>query len=798
MIINFFKTAFRNLWRNKFTSAINLFGLAIGMTAAVYIFIWVQNELTFDNYHPAKKNIYRITSTLSTVNGNPWVWENSPTPAAEVALKEIPEIERTARLKPNAYGLTFNLNNKLFSEKSSAYIDASWFNMFQYEFIEGNAASFAQDPFGIVLTESKAKKYFGNANAVGQVIRIDTVNYSVEGVVRDNPVNSSFQFDIMIQLQGRLANPARRKSLTDWNNYDYITFLERRADADKSVVEAKLNLLFNKNAEGSKNVVSLVGLPAMYFENDLQSSLLPHGSKKTTYIFSLLGFLLLFIGCINYVNLTTARASLRSKEVSVRKIVGAQRSHLFFQFIAESLTISLLALLTTLVIINIGLPVFNEITETPFQLPLTSVTMWKVLLGTLLVATFLNGIYPAILLSSFQPLNVFRGKSILKLRDGNVRKGLVIIQFALSMVLIIGTIVMYRQLNFIQSTNPGYNISQVVSVHIPSKSYANLKDNDRKTFFASLKHEWQSQSSIAGVSNAGEEIVNVGSYSTGNADWDGHDTTYKPQVARFSADEDFQEMFGLELKEGRWFREGKEDAHNYILNETAVKEFRMNEPVTGQRFTWGGDTGQVIAVVKDFHYKSLHEKIGPMVLFSNEGLDSYFFIKINPGNLSGSLSDIGAVWNQFIPGQPFDYNFLDDSFNKLYKTDKKTSRLIFIFSLIAILISALGLFALAAFTAEQRTKEIGIRKVMGASVRQIASMLSADFVQLVIVAILIASPIAWWVMNKWLLDFAYRANINVWIFILAGIMILLIAILTISFQAIKAATTNPVKSLRTE
>jgi len=559
-----------------------------------------------------------------------------------------------------------------------------------------------------------------------------------------------------------------------------------------------LNDIINKNRTNHNDKISLQPLIGMYFESDLQSSGMPHGNKKTTYIFSVLALLLLITACINYVNLTTARASLRAKEVSVRKIIGAKKTHLFFQFIAESITISFIAILLTLFLIKIGLPVFNIITEKNFMLSLRSAPMWKILTGTLFFATILNGLYPAALLSSFKPMNVFRGKSVLKLRDGSIRKALVVFQFALSLVLIMGTIVIYRQLKFIQTTDPGYSVSQVMSVQIPWQSFVFLKPDKQQSLFSSIKQELRSQSIFASVACGGAEIENVQNASSGNADWDGRDTAFNPTIARLSVDADFQKMFNVQLAAGHWFRPGDEDEKNYILNETAAEQFNMHKPIIGQRFTWGGDTGVVIGVVKDFHYRSMHEKIGAMVLHYNDGGDSYFFMKTIPGNIPASINAAEKVWTKFFPDLPFTYNFLDDSFNTLYKTDIKTSRLIFIFSIIAIIISGLGLFGLATFTAEQRTKEIGIRKVLGASVSQITTLLSKDFIKLVIIAIVVASPLAWWEMNKWLQDFAYRINISVWIIIASGVLALLVAIISVSIQAVKAAIANPVKSLRTE
>lgn len=799
MIRNYFKTALRNFWKNKATGFINLFGLSIGMTAAVFIFLWVQNEISFDNYQPGKENIYRVTNSIQVSNNEAWVWESSPMLLAESAVKEIPEVQKSSRVIINSWGEpVLNVDHKLFTEKTSAYIDKNWFNMFHYDFAAGNAIAFAKDPFSIILTESKAKKYFGDANAVGQIIRVDTINYTVQGVIKDNPINSSFQFDVLMQMDGRLLNPQTYKNDKSWNNFGYTTFLQLQPGANTSLIATKINSIIDKNRTNHNDKVSLQSLTGMYFENDLQSSDMPHGNQKTTYIFSLLGLLLLITACINYVNLTTAKASLRAKEVSVRKIVGAERSSLFMQFMAESLTVSLLALVVTIILIQVCLPAFNTITEKHFELPLTSISMWQILLGTLLFSTILNGIYPAAMLSSFKPLNVFRGKSVLKIKDGSVRKGLVVFQFALSMVLIVGAIVIYKQLQYVQTANPGYNVAQVMSLQIPYEAYADLDDEAKNRFFENFKHELQSQGSIASVCTGSSEIVNVDGMSSGNADWDGRDTTYNPSIARFAADADFQKMFQVKIAQGRWFKSGNEDEHNYILNETAAREFNMHKPIIGQRFTWGGDTGQVIGIVKDFHYKSMHDKIGPMVLMSSNGRGSYIFAKTVPANIPKAINVAESVWAKYVPNQPFNYHFLDDSFNTLYKSDIKTSQLIFVFSLIAIIISALGLFGLAAFTAEQRTKEIGIRKVLGASVQQITTLLSKDFVMLVIIAIVIASPIAWWAMNKWLQDFAYRIDLSAWIFLSAGCLAILIAIISVSVQAIKAAIANPANSLRTE
>lgn len=795
MIKNYFKTAFRNLLKNKVISLINLFGLSVGMTATVFIFLWVQNEITFDDYHPNKNNIYAVTNNIHINKTEVWTWGVSPYPLADAAVKGMPEVEKTAMVLQNR-AATFTINNVLFGEKTSAYVDNSWFNMFHYDFVQGNVAAFTRNPFSVILTEEKAKKYFGDAGAIGQIIKLDTINYTVAGVIKNNPVNSSFQFDIMMPLEG-LMTPAKIKR-DGWGNFNYALFLQLHAGTNAATATAKLNNILNEKRKNNNDVAELTPLKGLHFQTGLQTGTFATGDKKTTYIFALLGLLLLITACINYVNLTTARASLRAKEVSVRKIIGAEKKHLFFQFIAESLVISVCCLVVSLVLLQLLLPAFNAITGEAFVLPLTSAAMWKVLLGTLLATTVLNGIYPALLLSSFKPLNVFRGKSVLKMRDGSLRKGLVVFQFVLSIMLIIGATVIYRQMKYIQTTNAGYSLAQIASMRLPYNVYGKLDDNGQDAFLKNVKHELEKQPGIAGVCMGSEEIDNVGSSSSGGADWEGRDTTFNPAIARLSIDKDFPKMFQLQLKEGRWFTDSKGDYGNFILNETAEQTFNMHKPVIGQRFTFNGDTGVVIGVAKDFHYKSMHEKIGPLVFSNNRGSDGNFFIKIAAGNIPQALSGMGSVWNKFVHKDPFTYNFLDDNFDKLYKKDLKTSKLIFIFSLITIIISALGLFGLAAFTAEQRRKEIGIRKVLGATVQGITVLLSKEFLILVGIAVVIASPVAWWAMSKWLEDFAYRTNLSFWIFIGAGLVALVIAILSVSVQAVKTALANPVKALRTE
>ncbi len=791
MIKNYFKTALRSVWKNKTTSVINIFGFSVGMTAAVFIFLWVQNELSFDNYHADTNKIYRLTTNLKSQG---WIWETTPLLLGDAVQKEVSEIEKTARLYDGNMPV-FNIKNNSSYDKKCAYVDATWFDIFHYDFIAGSANAFAKDPNSIILTASDAIKYFGSTNITGTVIHADSTDLVVRGVVKDALSNSSFQYTSFIPLSNLLKDKNRRENDEDWGNANYITFIKTRSSTNIASLEKKITNVYAKNSGDNEGTITLMPLKQMHFENDIQNSVYQHGSKNTVYIFTVLAVLLLLIACINYVNLTTAKASLRAKEVSVRTIVGANRVQLFYQFIAEALLVSFISMLITLLLVLLCLPVFNSLTDKNFELTIASASMWKVIGVTLLAAFILNSIYPALTLSSFKPLNVLKGFTILKIKDAYFRKALVVFQFTISVMLICGTIVIYKQMQFVQQTNPGYNKSQVLSFYLPRTIDFNTKD----VLIQTIKNELLSKPGIQNATISNQQIVDIGSYSTGAADWDGHDTSFNPKIAQLSADADYAKTLQLQMKEGRWFQQGNlADENNVVLNETAINELHIHQPYIGQRFKWKGKTGEIIGVVKDFKYKSLHDKTGPLVAFQAPNWYNFFAVRVEPNSASQSVAYIEDVWKKFFPGTPLEYNFLDDSFNQLYKTDQQTSSLIFGFAFIAIVISSLGLFALAAFTAEQKAKEIGIRKVLGASIASITQLLTKDFLKLVVIAIVVAFPIAWIAMNKWLQNFAYRINIEWWMFLIAGFIAVVIAIATISFQAMKAAIANPVKSLRTE
>ena len=790
------RTAFRNAWKQRATHAINVTGLAAGMTAAVLIFLWVGNELSYDNYHPSADRIHRVTSYITTAK---WTWETAPFPLIALARTSVPEAEAVTAFQGS--WTTVRKEDEFIVEKQSAYIDSAWFSVFHYAFLEGSPRNFFSHPFSLILTRSKAKQYFGNQDPIGRTLHIDTADYKVAAVIKDIPTNSSFPFDFLMPIDVLLTDPGRKDDLS-WGNFNYQVYMRLRPGARIDRVKQVLTTLLHTHAtarEDQHSTLFLTPLKDIHFETDLSfgSSAVIHASRNTVTVFMVLGIFLLVIACINYVNLTTARATLRAKEVGIRKIIGAGKRTLFIQFIIESGLVSALSLLVTIALVWLALPAFRNLTDKTFADPFANRQTWQIIGGTLLAATALNGVYPALLLSGFKPLNVLRGAAVLKLKDIFLRRSLVILQFTFSIILITATLIIQRQLSYIQHANPGYNRSQVFSVRM---SFLWSRSPEEQIILRnSIKQQLLEQTGVTAVSVANSSVINVGSSSAGGIDWEGHDSSFHPTVYHFSADEDYKNVMQLQMAQGRWFGANDlMDHRNFVINETAVNIFNLRKPVLGQRFIFQGDTGTIIGVVKDFHFKSLHEKIKPLMIQNDQRWRAEFFIRTEPGQSAHVLAAVRTLVKRYDHSKPFDYAFLDDQFDELYKADQKVSTLILVFSAIAILISCLGLFALAAFSAQQRIKEIGIRKVLGATVPNIIALLSRDFVRLVGLSIVIATPIAAYVLHKWLENFAYHIALSAWFFIGAGALALGVAILTISSQSVRAATSNPAKSLRSE
>lgn len=801
MIINYIKTAVRNLFKNKVTASIHIIGLSIGMTATLLILLWVNNELNFDRYHPESDRIYRITCvTDNPVNRNKQTMEYSPLLLADIAKNTLPEIGASARLFTSTWSIPIlKVNDELYSEKKYAYIDKGWFDVFKYDFIEGGPAEFFDNPFSIILTETKAKAYFGRQSAIGHLVRIDSNNYTVRAVLKDNPSNSSFQFDIFFPLDAYLANPRQRANEENWSTFNYITFLTLNRNSNAASVASKLNAILVANSKNEHNQAYLTPIKDLHFETGLASSVVTHGNKKYVYIFGTLAFILLLIACINYNNLTTAEASHRAREVSVRKMMGARSSDIFTQFFVQSLVICAFSLLIALFLYWLALPLFNRVTEKEFVFNLLSPDLWKVLGGTALAAIFLSCIYPSILLSSFDPLKVFRGFAFLKFKDVHFRKTLVVIQFSFTIGLLIATLIIYRQLNYIQKNDSNYDKAQIFSVSFPVKYYLLHDDQKRRAIVELFKNELSHENSIKEISNAGHSIIDIRTTPIENITWDGKDKKYTPLLAQMNVDEDFQKVFNLSLLEGRWLEQGNPSyRHDFILNETAVREFNLHTPLLGQRIIFQGDTGKLIGVTKDFHFQSMHERITPLIFYNNPFRRLKLFIKTQPGKSQEAVSKARSIWKSIVPDYPFEFSFINTEFDELYKSERNASTLILLFSVISIFTSLLGLLGLAILMVEEKAKEIGVRKILGASIFDICALIAKEFLLLVSLAFVIATPMAYFVMAKWIQEFAYHIG-NEWLlYLFAGIVTFLLVLLTVCSITIRNSSGNPADRLRYE
>jgi putative ABC transport system permease protein len=791
MIKNYFKTAWRNILKNKFYTAINIIGLTIGLTVGLLILLWVNDELGFDSFHTKAKQIYQIDAQIGTGTSKQ-VWGGVPAPIAMHALKEVPEVVNSVRIGQNYNYAVYRYKDKLLNvgNNGAFYTEPSLFKIFDFKLLKGDLNNPFPDINSIIVTESTAKRFFGNSDPMGKVLLADNKeNFTVAGVLEDFPENSTFKADMLFSIEKAKKNfggNGNWKTLDeDWGDYYYQTFLQLRPGVSAQTVADKLTAIHWKNQEGASDS----GLK--YLMQPLQEIHLYHADGtpaglQTVKIFLIVAILILLIACINYVNLSTARAMLRSKEVSIRKIIGAERKQLFTQFIVETVLFFVIALTLAFVVIKLLMPLYNSVSGKEMQFSLFDSNVWKVvgitIAGTLIAAS----IYPALLLSSFKPINALRGKISLGVGNSAFRKVLVVTQFIFSIGLIIGTLIINGQLSFIRNKDLGYDKSHVFTFGM----------RDMQKNYLAIRAELLSQPGIHGVTSAGDNIVEIGN-NTGDTDWDGKAPSRSFLIHPMSIDKEYFNFFKLKLAHGNTFLGVPADSAHYILNETAVREAGIKDPI-GKRFSLHGNKGIIIGVVKDFHFASLKQKIEPTIFYYRPGNNWRMFVKTSGKDASLAIQSLQKLWKQYNPAFPLDYSFLDEDYDRLYKSDQRSGVLFSAFAAIAILISCLGLFGLATYTAQVKIKEIGIRKVLGASVLNITIMLSKDFLWLVVISLIIASPIAGYAMNKWLQDYAYRIHMQWWMFALAGISAILIAFITISFQAIKAALANPVKSLRSE
>jgi putative ABC transport system permease protein len=789
MIKNYIKTAWRNLINTKFYSSINIVGLTIGLAVGMLILIWVADELSYNKFNSKADHIYKVNASIGS-GASKQVWGGVPPPVAYHALKAVPGVVNAARVMTSYDYSTFKYKDKLLKEDYGrlSFIDASFFNVFDYKLIKGNRKLPFPNDRSVILTETTAKKYFGDEDPMGKIIAGDSRDpYTVSGVLADFPSNSSINYNMLFSIAVKKNQYNGRgywKSMDeDWGNYYTDTYLEIRPDASVAAIANKLTKIHMALHTGIKPTDGIFGLQPL---SDIHLYN-PDGSEsgmQTVRIFAIVAALILLIACINYVNLSTARAMLRAKEVSVRKIIGAERKHLFLQFILETAFCFVIAMILAFALICLVLPFYNQLAGKKMHFDLFDKNVWRVVGLTMAGTLIASSIYPAILLSSFKPISALKGK-VSGIGSATFRKVLVVCQFAFSIGLIIGTLVINKQLQFVRSEKLGYDREYVFS----------LQMHGMEAHYEAIKAELLRRTEIKGITTGNNSIVSSGS-NTSDTDWDGKPADLSFLINPFEIDKDFINLFNIKFAAGKNFSGTKSDSANFILNETAVKVAGIKNPV-GKRFKLHDLNGTIIGVVKDFHFASLRQTIAPSI-FVYRPTTWQMYVKTTGKDAPAAIKAIEKYWHQYNANFPFEYSFLDDQYNDMYKSEQQTGTLFSIFAGIAIFISCLGLFGLATYTAQIKIKEIGIRKVLGASVVNITTMLSKDFLLLVIISLVIAGPIAWYAMNKWLEDYAYRVSLSWTLIPLAGISALLIALITISFQAVKAALTNPVKSLRSE
>ena len=791
MIKNYFKTAWRNILKNKFYAAINIIGLTTGLTVGLLILLWVNDEISFDRFNTKADQLFQMGAQLGT-GSSKQIWGGVQGPVATYALKEVPGVQNATRLVYNYDYSTFRYKDKLLGagDNGNWFVDPSFFKMFDFKLLKGDInAPFPNDK-SIIITETTAKRFFGDADPIGKTLLADNKdNYSVAGLIADPPENSSIKFDMLFSMEIRKKQYSPTdywKSMdSDWGNYYTSTFLQLQPGTPTQAVADKLTKIHIQHQPGA-DAAKVKYLMQPFTQIHLYN---PDGSAsgmQTVRIFLIVAIFILLIACINYVNLSTARAMLRSKEVSIRKIIGAERKQLFAQFIIETGLFFSVALVLAFAAIELLMPLYNNVSGKQMQFDLLDAGVWKVIGLTVLATLLASSVYPALLLSSFKPISALKGKISLGVGNVAFRKILVVTQFVFSIGLIIGTIIINSQLRYIREKELGYDKS-----HVFSFGMRHIQKN-----YEAVRAELLSQPGVTDVTSSGDNIVNVGS-NTGDTDWDGKEPNSMFLIHPIYIDKDYLNFFKVKLAAGKGFAGFKTDTAHFILNETAVRATGITNPIS-KRFKLHDINGTIIGVVKDFHFASLKQKIEPAIFAYRPGNDWLMSVRTTGKDAPKAIAAVSKIWKQYNPAFPFEYKFLDDDYNNLYKTDQRSGALFSAFAAIAILISCLGLFGLATYTAQVKIKEIGIRKVLGASVVNITAMLSKDFLILVVISLVIASPIAWFAMHKWLGDYAYRIEIQWWVFVVAGLTAVVIAFITMSFQAVKAALANPVKSLRSE
>jgi putative ABC transport system permease protein len=788
MLKNYLKIAFRNIKRHKGYAIMNILGLAMGMACCILILLYVQYEMSYDRYHPHSDQIYRILLSREGFIDRPFA--GSPPRLASVLKDNFPEVIHATRVKNEVTSVRYK--TRFFRENRFYFVDPDFLEIFSFLLLSGNTQTVLDDPLSILLTSDMARKYFGNEDPLGQMVSCNTygqsVDYRVTGVLDNVPDNSHFHFDFLTPMSslGVLRGDAY---INSWNNNAFKTYLRIAENSSPEGLEAKVEALLADKIPWKPDIaLENIKDIHLFSKANPDMELEPNSDVRYLYFFSAIALFIMFIACFNYINLATARSARRSMEIGIRKVVGAQKGQIAQQFLGEALLLSLLALLLAALLAGLFLPSFRSLIGSELNSPWNNVTVVAGVLGIMLFTGIISGVYPALYLSSFRPSVALKTRFRAGSKNRSLfRNTLVVFQFVISVALIVSTVTISKQLHYIQNRKMGFNKDYVLTALIGDQS---LRENN-----GPLKTELMNHPDILAVSTSSGLLTDIG-WGVG-PDWEGKPQDQNPMFFKIGVDFNYLDLYEMDVTAGRKFsgEYATDEKEAVLLNETALGITGWEDPI-GKRF----DEGTVVGIVKDFHFEPLREAIKPIFfrIMTDNNASFFLSIKIKSEDIPATLAYIDKTWKKFSPDYPFSYTFVDSAIENLYRSEQRIGNAFMYFSLIAIFIACLGLFGLTSFTVEQRTKEIGIRKIMGASVSKIMMMFSFDFAKLVLLANIIAWPAAYYFVNRWLQGFAYRTAIGPWIFLLTGIVTLIIAMMTIGLQSVKAATANPVDSLRYE